>query len=151
MIVFDTNVVSALRRPDRADPNVVAWASRLARSATYVSVVTIMELEIGALALERRDPTQALIIRDWLEGEVLPAFRNRILPIDAPIAKACARLHVPDRRPDRDAYIAATCLEHGFDLATRNTKDFQGTGVRLFNPWDAASTGFHEASAEPFA
>ena len=62
-------------------------------------------------------------------------FSERTLPIDTAVALQCARLHVPDPRPDRDAYIAATALVHGMTVVTRNVTDFEPAGVRLLNPW----------------
>jgi hypothetical protein len=70
-----------------------------------------------------------------MNGQVLPAYFGRILPIDVQVAVRCGALHVPDRRSDRDALIAATALVHGMTVATRNTSDFQATGVTLLNPW----------------
>ena len=66
----------------------------------------------------------------------MPRFANHILPIDEAVALACAELHIPARRPELDALIAATALVHNLTLATRNVRDFAGTGVRLVNPWD---------------
>lgn len=71
-----------------------------------------------------------------METRILPEFVERILPVDAPVALRCARLHVPDPRPERDAYIAATALVHGMTVVTRNLADFVPTGVPLLNPWD---------------
>ena len=88
--------------------------------------------------MERRNAEQGAVLRRWLEGEVLSAFEGRILPIDAPIARRSAALHVPDPRPERDALIAATALVHGLTVVTRNTADFEPTGVALLNPWLAA-------------
>jgi predicted nucleic acid-binding protein len=73
----------------------------------------------------------------WLARDILSAFAGRIMPIDEEVALASASLHVPDRRPDRDAYIAATALVHDLIVVTRNTKDFEPTGAKLFNPWTA--------------
>ena len=79
------------------------------------------------------------MLRRWLEDQVLTRFRARVLPVDAEVARPCARLHVPYPRPDRDALIAATALVHGLTLVTRNEADFAATGVRLVNPWRAAT------------
>jgi len=90
---------------------------------------------MGVLAMERRDPRQGAALRSWLNDRVLPAFERRILPIDVPVALRCAGLHEPDRRPERDALIAATALVHGMIVATRNVADFAPTGVRTVDPW----------------
>jgi predicted nucleic acid-binding protein len=137
MFVLDTNVVSELRkiRPGRADKNVARWADGVNSADLYVSAVTVQELEIGVLLAERRDPPQGAIFRIWLEAHVLPAFAGRILPVDAAVAKRSAALHVPNPCPFRDSLIAATALVHNMTLVTRNTTDFQTSGVPLVNPW----------------
>ncbi|MBX3530411.1 MAG: type II toxin-antitoxin system VapC family toxin [Rhizobiaceae bacterium] len=136
MFLLDTNVHSELRKADRADLRVLQWSRRQNATHHHLSVMTIWEMEIGVLRIERRDPTQGIILRRWVEKTLLD-FAGRILPIDALVAMRCAALHVPDPRPDRDAYIAATALVHDLTVVTRNTRDFEGTGVRLFNPWEA--------------
>jgi predicted nucleic acid-binding protein len=138
MYVLDSNVVSELRRPNRADPCVLDWAARTSVSRHYLSAVTVLEIELGILRVERRDHAQSAVLRDWLERQILPAFEDRILAFDTAVARRCAALHVPDPRPERDALIAATALAHGMTVVTRNVVDFAGTGVTLVNPWDAA-------------
>lgn len=139
MFVLDTNVVSELRRArtGRADARVVAWANAIPAASLFVSVVTVLELEQGVLLSERRDAAQGEVLRRWLETQVLPAFEGRVLPVDVAVARRCAGLHVPDRRGERDALIAATGLVHGMTVATRNVVDFAPTGVRLVDPWVA--------------
>ena len=95
-----------------------------------------MELETGVLQIERRDTAQGALLRAWLDGHVLPEFAGRVLPVDTAVAQRCARLHVPDRRSERDALIAATALVHGMTVVTRNFADFVETGVPIVNPWD---------------
>jgi len=136
MFLLDTNVISELRRPDRADPKVLAWATSTHPDDLFLSAITILEIEIGVLAIGRRDPVQARIFRAWLEERILPSFNGRILAVDLDVARRCAELHVPDRRADRDALIAATALVHRLTMATRNVSDFRSTGLDLFNPWD---------------
>jgi predicted nucleic acid-binding protein len=135
MFLLDTNVVSELRRPERADANVRAWASSAPAELYAISVVTVLELERGTLLVERRDAMQGGILRRWLEREILAPLATRILAIDVAIARQCASLHVPDPRPERDALIAATALTHGLTVVTRNTADFEPMGVALLNPW----------------
>jgi len=140
MFIIDTNVVSKLRkvRPGRADRNVMAWAESVDAADLFVSAITIMELELGVLSIERKDATQGAMLRSWLEHHVLPEFSGRTLPVDTAVAQRCARLHIPDRRGERDALIAATALVHGMTVVTRNVDDFKPTGVPLVNPWDAS-------------
>jgi toxin FitB len=135
MFVLDTNVLSELRRPLRADPNVVAWASRTAAGEMFIAAITVLEIETGALMMERKDKRQGRQIRQWSDQTFL-RFAGRILPFDDLVAKRCAQLHVPDRRPERDAWIAATALVHGMSVVTRNVADFAPTGVKVLNPWD---------------
>jgi toxin FitB len=135
--LLDTNVISELRRPERAAPLVRDWVATQAPEVLWCSVVSTLELEIGALQMLRRDPVQGRMLRTWIDGRVLPRFAGRIIPIDIDVALRCAALHVPDPKPDRDAYIAATALVHDLIVVTRNVRDFEGTGVSLFNPWEA--------------
>ena len=135
--LLDTNVVSELRRArtGKADPNVVAWAGAQPSGALFLSAITVLELELGVRRAERRDPEQGRGLRAWLEEQVLPAFDGRVLPVDVAVARRTATLHVPDPAPERDALIAATALVHSLTVATRNTSDFDRTGVALMNPW----------------
>jgi len=137
MFVLDTNVVSELRkvRHGMADINVTAWAESVDATDLFISAITVMELELGVLSIERKDATQGILLRTWLEQHVLPEFSGRTLPVDTAVTQRCAKLHVPDRRGERDALIAATALVHGMTLVTRNVADFKSTGVTLINPW----------------
>lgn len=143
MFILDTNLVSELRKvgAGKADARVSAWIRPIDAADLYLSAITVMELELGALLLERKDARQGAIIRRWLDKQVLPTFDGRVLPVDAVVAQRCAKLHVPNPTPGRDALIAATGLVHGMVVATRNTADFERTGVRLFNPWQAPLSG----------
>lgn len=138
MFVLDTNVVSELRkvRLGKTDMNVTAWTQSVDAADLFVSAITIMELELGVLSIERKDPAQGALLRSWLEQQVLPEFSGRTLPVDTAVAQRCARLHVPDKRGERDALIAATALVHGMTVVTRNVTDFQPMGVTLINPWE---------------
>ena len=140
MFVLDTNVVSELRkvRLGKANMNVTAWAESVDAADLFVSAITIMELEFGVLSIERKDATQGAMLRSWLEQQVLPEFARRTLPVNTAVAQRCARLHVPDKRSERDALIAATALVHGMTVVTRNTADFVPTGVSLIDPWQVS-------------
>jgi predicted nucleic acid-binding protein len=140
MLLLDTNVVSELRkvRIGKADPHVVKWVETLDTASLFISAITVHELEIGVLLAERRDPSQGALLRLWLETLALPAFEDRILSVDAAVARRAAKFHVPDPHPINDALIAATALVHGMTVVTRNLADFKATGAALLNPWDAS-------------
>ncbi|VXC62485.1 Ribonuclease VapC [Oceanicaulis sp. 350] len=138
MMMLDTNVVSELRKvgDGRADSNLVAWLTDKDAGQFYLSVISLMELEIGILRIARKDDVKGALLRRWMEEHVRPAFAGRVLAINEAVALRCADLHVPDPRSERDALIAATALEHGMSIVTRNVKDFIPTGVPLINPWE---------------
>jgi toxin FitB len=142
MYILDTNVISELRKGRKTHQNVRKWAERLPSASLYISVISLLELEIGILLIDRRDKDrrdkeQGAILRAWMDRHVLPTFSGRILSIDTDVAQRCATLHVPNPRSDRDALIAATALVHGLTVATRNVADFERTGVGVLNPWEA--------------
>jgi predicted nucleic acid-binding protein len=135
MYILDPNVVSELRKGKKADRNVRRWAQEIPAASLYLSAISILELEIGVLLVERRDQKQGAILRAWMDKHVMPTFAGRVLPIDTEVAQRCASLHVPDPRSDRDALIAATALVHGMRVATRNVSHFQRMGVEIVDPW----------------
>ncbi len=137
MYVLDTNVVSELRkvRLGKADPRVARWADSVDAGTLYLSVISVLEIDLGILQIERKDSRQGTLLRAWLQTQVLPGFQGRILPVDTAVALRCARLNVPGPRAERDGLIAATALVHGLTVVTRNHGDFESTGVALLNPW----------------
>ena len=135
MFLLDTNVVSELRRRERADPKVAAWADAVHPTELFLSAISVLEIEAGVLLVARRDPAAGAVLRSWLDRKVLPAFEGRILAVDTAVAQRCAQLHVPNPRAERDALIAATALVHRLTLVTRNVVDFEPMGVELLNPW----------------
>ena len=137
--LLDTNVVSELRKvgDGKADPNVTAWLSAQDSRDLYISAITVLELERGILSIQRRDIGHGAHLRAWMDSRVRPEFAQRIIAIDEAIATRCAHLHIPDRRNEADALIAATAVVHGLLVVTRNVQDFQGTGVVLVDPWRA--------------
>jgi len=137
MFLLDTNVISELRRRDKTDRRVAAWADSVDAGTLFLSAITILEIEAGALLVARRDEAQGAMLRAWIDGKVLPVFSGRILPVDTAVAMRCARLHVPDPRAERDALIAATALVHRLCVVTRNISDFRSMDVELLNPWEA--------------
>ena len=136
MFVLDTNVVSELRHGKaNQSEQVRAWAAAHNVNQLFLSAITILELERGVLALERKTPPQGAKLRIWLQG-VRAAFAGRILVFNDQTATLCAAMHVPNPHSERDAMIAASALEHGFTIVTRNETDFESTGVLLVNPWE---------------
>lgn len=136
MFLIDTNVLSALRRPETAPPAVTAWAAAIPVGDLYLSVMSVYEIDLGIRRMERRDPAQGTVLRAWFSRRVIANFRDRILPITEAVAMQCAHLQVPDPRPERDSFIAATALVHRLMVVTRNVRDFVDMGVTLVNPWD---------------
>ena len=120
MFLLDTNVISALRRPERLPPEVTSWADEADVDQCYISVISVLEIELGILAKERVDASTGRILRTWFQTDVLAAFDDRIIPIDTEVAMRCAALHVPDPQPERDGLIAATAVVHSMTLVTRN-------------------------------
>ena len=135
MYLLDTNVISELRKVTKADSRVKAWAEQVDIQLMHISVVSLLEIRLGILSMQRKDTVQAAILDSWLSRQVIPAFTGRIIPVDIDIALRCVELHVPDPRSDRDSLIAATALVHGLTVVTRDTRDFQPTGVKTLNPW----------------
>lgn len=137
MIVLDTNVVSELARP-RAEPAVVSWLDSCPPAQVYLTSITLAESLYGVARLpngRRRDD-----IARRLEHVISTTFTERILPFDARAALhfavvAASRERAGARVQDSDGKIAAICRAHGAALATRNVRDFAGTGVELINPW----------------
>jgi len=138
MFLLDTNVISELRkaRNGKANPRVVKWSSAQDVSDLFISSITLMELEVGILRAHRKDARKGTMLRNWLQNQIIKNFQNRILPFGADEAVCCARLHVPNQRPERDAIICATAIVHGMTVITRNVVDFSATGVTILNPWD---------------
>ncbi len=125
-LLLDTNVVSELRKAKtgKINSNVKDWADKVAPTSLFISVVTLLELEMGIGLIERRDIEQSKLLRTWLNHSVLTAFEGRILVIDTTVALCCGNLHVPDPRSDRDALIAATAIVHNMKVVTRNSEDY---------------------------
>lgn len=135
--LLDTNVLSELRKvgDGKADANVTKWVGAQDSNDLFISAITILEIERGILTIQRRDAAKGSRLRGWMDSRVRPEFAERVLPIDDAIATRCAHLHIPDRRNEADALIAATALVHGLTVVTRNVQDFDDTGVIVVDPW----------------
>lgn len=137
MYLLDTNIVSELRKMEKgkADPNVLKWFEQVNLAHAYLSVITLFEIKLGILQLQRKDAPQAFLLQEWVEKVLLPNFEHRILPLDLPIMLCCAELHIPNKKALNDSYLAATAKVHRFKMVTRNIKDFEACGIELINPF----------------
>jgi predicted nucleic acid-binding protein len=133
--LFDTNVISELRKGDRADPNVAAWVGDLADEEIYLSVLTIGEIRRGIESVRRRDPDSALALDSWL-ARLSEDHRDRVLPVDRAIAEEWGRMSVPDPLPVIDGLLAATAKVKGLTLVTRNVADVERAGVEILDPFE---------------
>jgi predicted nucleic acid-binding protein len=132
--LIDTNVLSELRKKDRADPGVMSWYAAVPGEQLATSVLVVGEIRNGIERLRRRDSVAATALENWLTS-VQAAMAGRILPITCPIAERWGRLGVPDPLPVVDGLLVATALEHDLTLVTRNKRDVERTGVRVLSPF----------------
>ncbi|MGH6692090.1 MAG: type II toxin-antitoxin system VapC family toxin, partial [Gammaproteobacteria bacterium] len=132
--LVDTNVLSELRKGDRADPNVTAWFSGLADDEVFLSALTVGDLRRGVERIRLRDRPTAAILESWLD-RVTSQHEERILAVDREIAEEWGRLSVPDPLPVIDGLLAATAKVRGLTLATRNVRDGARTGVPVIDPF----------------
>jgi predicted nucleic acid-binding protein len=132
--LLDTNIISELRKGDRADPKVVAWFDGLADEEIYLSVLTIGEIRRGIESVRRRDPDSALALDSWL-ARLSEDHHDRILPIDRAISEEWGRMSVPDPLPVIDGLLAATAKVKGLTFATRNVADVERAGVEILDPF----------------
>ncbi len=135
MFLIDTDVLSALRRRDR-HPELVRWLQARRTADLYLSAVTIGEIERGIAQQQRRDPSFARELSLWLD-RMLAWYGDRILGVDVPTARRWGRLSGDLGHERADLIIAATALEHGLTVVTRNVRHFEPTGVPVFNPYDS--------------
>ncbi|MCB9682657.1 MAG: type II toxin-antitoxin system VapC family toxin [Alphaproteobacteria bacterium] len=133
--LLDTNVLAELRKGPRADPSVMAWFASTDEADLFTSVLVIGEARRGIESIRRRDAVAAQALEQWLL-RLRETFADRVLPIDEDIAERWGALNVPDPVPAVDGLLAATGLVHDLTVVTRNIRDMERTGVRLFNPFD---------------
>lgn len=132
MFLLDTDVLSALRRRHR-NPAIVRWVGSQRDADLYLSVITIGEIERGISLQRQRDPDFAHALGQWLDT-VLSRYADRILPVDTATARRWGRLSAHMGNNGADGMIAATALEHGLTVVTRNTRHFEPTGVPVIDP-----------------
>jgi toxin FitB len=138
MFLLDTNIISESRKlgTSRVDPRAARWFAQIDVEATFVSAMTIFELEQGVQQMERRDAKQGLVLRRWLDDQIITTYEHRTLPLSRDVALICAGLHIPDPKAERDAWIAATAIDAQLILASRNVADFANMSVKLVNPFE---------------
>lgn len=136
MYLIDTNVISEIRKKGRANPGVISFFNKTGpHHPCYLSSVTIGELRRGVeLIRHRGDSQQALLLEGWLDM-LLRDYKQKILEFDTDIAQVWGRLRAPHPQNPLDKQIAATALVHGLAVVTRNTADFEGTGIQCLNPF----------------
>ena len=134
--LLDTNVVSELRKRDRAHPNVARWVARTAVKDIGTSVVVLAEIRRGIELKRRSDPQQADALDRWFT-QMRTRLADRVLPIDEPIAETWAMLGIPNPLPLIDGLLAATAKVHGLTLVTRNVADVARTRVSPLDPFSA--------------
>lgn len=137
--LFDTNLVSELRKKSRCDPNVAAWQLGVSHQEAFISVISMMEIRHGILMARRKNAAFAQFLEEWYEVKVKTAFDGYVLPIDLAISERCGTLMRVRGRSLADAFIAATAYVNDLTLAARNVADFADSGVKLVNPWEPAA------------
>lgn len=137
--LLDTNVISELVA-SQPNPHVTSWIASLDPESVFLSVITVGELKRGVEKLS--DSRRKIVLADWLTGDLLIRFGDHILPIDVPVmltwGALVARLEALGKPiPAIDSLLAATAVEAGLTLVTRNVHHFEAIGVSLLNPWGA--------------
>lgn len=132
--LLDTNVISELRKGERANPGVREWLTEVDGEDLAISVLVLGEIRLGILRLQRRDPEAASHLSAWLT-RLEQAYEGRTLGIDSRVAEAWAALNATRSLPVIDSLHAATAVVHGLTLVTRNVKDFHGLDLPLLQPF----------------
>lgn len=134
--LLDSNVLAELRKGPRANPSVMAWFAATDEAGLFTSVLVLGEARRGVESIRRRDQVAAQALEQWLL-RLRETFADRVLPVDNNIAERWGALNVPDLVPAVDGLLAATALVHDLILVTRNVRDVERTGVRLYNPFQS--------------
>lgn len=133
--LIDTNVVSDTRRLERTSPSFRKAMRNLPRRDSFLSVVTLTEVQLGIQRQVGRNKAYAQVLDEWLRSALLEKFEGSILDLTPPIALLAGSLPCSTRQPTYDALIAATALHHGHTVVTRNVRDFKALGVATLDPW----------------
>lgn len=137
MYLLDTDIVSELRKP-RRNENVVAWIEPIATTDLYFSLITVVEIERGIERQRSNDPAFARHLSTWLDS-ILKLYGERVLPLTIKIALRWGKLSAQIGNTNLDLGIAATALEHGLTVVTRNVAHYEPTGVAIINPFEGAA------------
>ncbi len=132
--LLDSNVVSELRKRDRADPHVREWFTGVDEDELFLSVLTLGEIRRGIELIHRRDRARAVTLNRWFQA-LVAGYETRVLTVDQKVAEDWGRLNAVATLPAIDGLLAATARVHGLTLVTRNTKDVARTGVDCLNPF----------------
>ena len=135
MYLLDTDVLSELRKRNR-DAHVVAWIGSVAPADLFLSAVTIFEIERGIEQRRRDEPAFAQDLATWLDT-TLRLYGERVLPLTVAVARRWGRLSVQIGNKNLDLAIAATALEHGLAVVTRNVTHYRSTGAGMMNPFES--------------
>lgn len=132
--LLDTNIISEIRKRDRAHPNVIRWVSETPVEEIGTSVLVLAEIRRGIELKRRNDPHQAKALDQWF-SQMRTALSDRVLPVDEAVAETWALLGIPNPLPLIDSLLAATAKVHGMTLVTRNIADIAAAGVLLLDPF----------------
>lgn len=138
MYLLDTNAISELRKvkTGKAHQGFIEWLYSIQPDTLYINTIVLMELKKGIFLKQRKDPKQAQDLQIWLDTIIRPTFAHRTLNIDENTIDICAKLHVPNKRPENDAWIGAMAIAYNMTLVTRNVKDYAGLPVKILNPFN---------------
>jgi hypothetical protein len=131
--LVDTNILSEIRKGDRANEGIRAWFAEARDEDLFTSVLVLGELRRGIESIRRRDVPSALALEQWF-ARISTDFSDRVLPIDINVAERWGALNVPNPIPTVDGLLAATALVHDLVLVTRNVRDVAPTGVKVLDP-----------------
>ena len=132
--LLDSNIVSELRKRERADAGVLEWFAGVDDTELFLSVLTVGEIRRGIESIQRRDRTRALALNRWFHA-LVTQYESRILSVDQKVAEEWGRMNALATLPAVDSLLAATAHVHGLTFVTRNTKDVARTGVPCLNPF----------------